>query len=101
MLKICLYRCTISKHQEYLEITNKITLGECTMRKFTFITIALVLLAGLLIIGARSTVLAQDPQSDLTSIEALGKGNESKVVGEKVHSQACIICNNFPKEPSH
>ena len=53
------------------------------MRKFTFITIVFVLLAGLFLFGSRSTVLAQDP--GLTPLEELGKAMffDTGPVGER------------------
>jgi hypothetical protein len=47
--------------------------GGFIMRKFTIITTVLLLLAALFIFGFQSTVLAQDPQPELTGIELLGK----------------------------
>ncbi len=63
------------------------------MRKFTFITIALVLLAGLFIFGFQSIALAQDPQPELTGIETLGRAmffdEDLSVNG----TQSCAACH--------
>jgi cytochrome c peroxidase len=63
------------------------------MRKFTFIAIAMVLLASLFLLGSRSTVLAQDPTPGLTGMEALGKAmffDENLSVNS---SQSCATCH--------
>ncbi len=63
------------------------------MRKYTFITIALVLLAGLFIFGFQSIALAQDPQPELTGIEVLGRAiffdEDLSVNG----TQSCAACH--------
>ncbi len=63
------------------------------MRKFTFITIALLLLSSLFMFGSRSTVLAQDPPAGLTGMEALGKALFFDENLSANGTQSCAACH--------
>src|SRR4030042_724587 len=84
---------TTMHHQYRGKMQTKKTKGECIMRKFTFITIALVLLAGLFLFGSRSTVLAQDPQPELSGIEALGRAIFFDADLSANGTQSCAACH--------
>jgi len=63
------------------------------MKKLTWITVFVLLLSGLIMLGTRSTALAQDPESNLTPIEELGKAIFFDEALSANGNQSCTTCH--------
>ena len=63
------------------------------MKKITYISIVLVLVAGVYLFASGSSALAQDPQPSLTRIEALGKALFFDQNLSSNRTQSCAACH--------